>query len=176
MNSVSRRTPRSTAGHFATLAAVLTFGMAGVALSQPMHHAGGGAESLIPGVLQAAKARLNLNTSQQLAWDNAVAHTKAAHEAGRANRARVRDALQGELAKAEPDLASVAAVIDEVQQQNHAQHIQIRGEWLNLYATFSPEQKAIVKDQISMRMARMQQFRERKQEHFQQRRGQGSGG
>ena len=33
-------------------------------------------------VLGAVKGQLNLNTSQQVMWDNAVAQTKAAHEAG----------------------------------------------------------------------------------------------
>ena len=175
LNPQARKTRQCTLRTVATLAAMLTLSVAGTALAQPMHP-GGGAESLIPHVLQEAKGRLNLNTSQQLAWDNVVADTKAAHQAGIANRTRVRDALTAELAKAEPDLAAVAAVSDDVQQQNRAQHLQIRSEWLKLYATFSPEQKAVVKDQLSKRMARMQQFRERMQERFQQRRGQGSAG
>ncbi len=176
LNPPARSPRHGTVRTFATLAAMLTFSVAGTALAQPMRHAGDGADSVIAHLLQEAKGRLNLNTSQQLAWDNAVADTKAAHQAGRANRARARDALSAELAKAEPNLAAAAAVSDEVQQQNHAQHIQIRSEWLNLYATFSSDQKAVVKDQLSKRMSRMQQFREKMQERFQQRRGPGAAG
>ncbi|MEP6657669.1 MAG: periplasmic heavy metal sensor [Betaproteobacteria bacterium] len=174
-NSTPRKTRRRALRTVATLAAMLTLSVAGTALAQPMRP-GGGAESLVAHALQEAKGQLNLNTSQQLAWDNAVADTKAAHQAGRTNRARVRDTLTAELAKAEPNLAAVAAVSDEVQQQNRAQHVQIRSEWLNLYATFSPEQKAVVKDQLSKRMSRLQQFREKMQERFQQRRGPGAAG
>ena len=69
-------------------------------------------------VLGAVKGQLNLNTSQQLMWDNAVAQTKAAHDAGRANMQKVHDALTAELAKPEPDLAAVAAVADSAQTSN----------------------------------------------------------
>ena len=71
-----------------------------------MHGAGAGFEQMIPHMLEQAKASLNLNTSQQTMWDSVVAQGKAARDAGRANHQKVKDAMQAELAKTEPDLAA----------------------------------------------------------------------
>jgi Spy/CpxP family protein refolding chaperone len=37
----------------------------------------------------------------------------------------------------------------------------VRDAWLNLYSTFTPEQKAVVKGALQQRMARLAQFREK---------------
>jgi Spy/CpxP family protein refolding chaperone len=129
-----------------------------VALAQPGHGHHGGDFSF---GIAALKGQLNLNTSQQTMWDNAVAQTKAARDTGRANLQRIKDAMTAELAKAEPDLGAVAAVSDDVQAANSTLRKQVRGTWLALYATFSPDQKAIVKNAIAQRMARMESFRQK---------------
>jgi len=130
------------------------------------HHGGPGAGDLIPQLLERAKAKLSLNTSQQLMWDNAVAQGKATRETIRANRLKIHDALVAELAKTEPDLAAVAAVADGVRQQNLALHTQARDPWLALYATFSVEQKAVVRDMLQAKLARAEARRERLRERF----------
>jgi Spy/CpxP family protein refolding chaperone len=66
-----------------------------------------------------------------------------------------------ELAKAEPDLSAVAAVSDDVQASNSALRKQVRATWLALYATFTPDQKAIVKTSLQNRMAKMESFRQK---------------
>ena len=134
-----------------------------------MHGGGAPFEMMIPRMLEKSKAALNLNTSQQLQWDAVVAQGKTARESGRANRQQVKTALTTELAKAEPDLAAVAAAGDAAADQARAQRIAIRNEWLALYATFSADQKAVVKDGIQKHMARAESFREKMREHFQQR-------
>jgi Spy/CpxP family protein refolding chaperone len=128
-------------------------------------HGGAGIE-MMPRLLEQLKGSLNLNTSQQQMWDNAVAQGKAAREQAGANRKTVRDALQAELAKAEPDLASVAAVADGVAQQNRALHTKVRDQWLALYATFSADQKSIVRDALQTRLAKAESFRERMRARF----------
>src|SRR3954452_16384480 len=105
-----------------------------------MHHGGGGIEQMISGVLSHAQDKLNLNTSQQVAWDNAVAQSKAAHESARNNRQQVKAALTAELAKPEPDLGAVAALSDQVEQQNRTLRTNTRAQWLQVYATLSPDQ------------------------------------
>src|ERR1700681_3335305 len=112
-------------------------------------------------VLQRIQAKLNLNTSQQQQWDAAVVQSKAAHQAIRANFQQLKTATQAELAKADPDLAALATLSDQVQQQNIAQRQQARAAWLALYGTFSAEQKATVRDAINARMARLDAFRQR---------------
>ena len=118
--------------------------------AQPMH---GGTPLEM---LARLKPQLNLNTSQQQQWDSAVAQGKAAHDAARANVEQVKAALQTELAKAEPDFVAIAAMTDSASQQNATSHKQVRDAWLALYATFSPEQKAMARDAIKSGIESMQ--------------------
>lgn len=143
-----------------------------VALAQPGghgHHGRGGFE--IEHVLAQVKAQLNLNTQQQSMWDAAVAHGKAARQNARATMESVHGALKAELAKPEPDFAVVAATADAAQANAQAARKQVRDEWLSLYATFSPAQKAVVRDVVKARVDRMEAFREKMKERFQQRQG-----
>lgn len=129
-------------------------------------HRGGPAEEMFGRVLQEAKASLNLNTSQQLMWDNAVTQAKSAHQTAKANRETLKATVQGELAKPAPDLAAIAATADNVEAQNRALRVQVRSQWLALYATFSPEQKAVVRGLMQEHLAKAETFRERMQERF----------
>jgi len=97
-------------------------------------------------------------------WDNAVAAGKAARDSARSNMQKVHDTLTAELAKAEPDLAAVAAASDVARNANAAARAQVRSAWLNLYGTFTPDQKAVVKAAIQQRLTRMEQFREKMQQ------------
>jgi Spy/CpxP family protein refolding chaperone len=108
-------------------------------------------------MLTAVKSQLNLNTSQQLQWDNAMSQATAAHEAMRAAHAQLKAALQTELGKSEPDLASIAALSDSVKQQNETSHRAARDAWLALYATFTPDQKTVVRESLKAGIARMEQ-------------------
>jgi len=137
---------------FAALLTALS-GIGAYAVAQPM------LEGNPLAMLSRAKSDLKLNTSQQLQWDAVVGQTKAAHDAGRANFEQVKSALQAELAKPEPDFAAVAAIADGVRDQHAALHKQTRNAWLALYATFTPEQKAVARDAIKAGIERMQQRR-----------------
>ena len=138
---------------FAALLAVALTGIGAYAVAQPM------LEGNPLAMLGRVKSDLKLNTAQQLQWDAVVAQTKAAHDAGRANFEQVNSALQAELAKPEPDFAAVAAIADGVRDQHAALHKQTRNAWLALYATFTPEQKAVARDAIKAGIERMQQRR-----------------
>jgi len=149
----------------------LTFGAA-TAYAQPAggpHGMHGGApfEMMMPRMLEQAKASLNLNTQQLAMWDNVVAQGTTARATAHANRQQVRTAMASELAKAEPDLAAVAAVADGIAQQNRALHIAVRNQWLQLYATFSPEQKGVVRGLMQQKLARMESFGAKMRERFQ---------
>jgi periplasmic protein CpxP/Spy len=110
-------------------------------------------------VIQAVKDKLNLNTSQQQQWDAAAAQTQAARQAAHAAMDQLKAATQAELAKAEPDLAALAAQADALHAQNAPARKAARDAWLALYSTFTAQQKAVVRDAISARLARMEQFR-----------------
>ena len=134
----------------AILVGIATGALGAAASAQPMH----GGSPLE--VLMAVKSQLNLNAAQQQQWDNAAAMTAAARSAMRANLQQARTALDAELAKAEPDLASVAAATDSARDQMASLHRQARDAWLALYATFTPEQKGTARDAIKGHLAQMQ--------------------
>jgi len=162
------------ASRIATLSAAVLFAVGGVAAAQSYHgpqaagtaqpHHGlegpmGGGDAVM--AIVGLKAQLNLNTSQQLMWDNAVAAAKAARESARVNRQKVRDTLAAELSKDVPDLAAVSAAADAARDAGAAAHRQLRDAWLNIYSTFTPEQKATVKTVLQEAMAKSEQFREK---------------
>ncbi len=159
-----RQSTRRVRG-LATLAAVLSLGLAGAAVAQPFgHHGSGGPHGMIEQIVQSGK--LTLDSSQQLARDRAVEASKAAHQQAIANRQSLHAAMQAELAKPEPNLASVAAAADQVQQQNQGLRKSVRDQWLALYAMLTPEQKAVVRDAMTQRMARADSFRNHMRERF----------
>ena len=145
---------------------------AGGALAQPGGHGphGHGAQGapgdMIGHFIAGAKDQLNLNTSQQQMFNAAVASTKAAHETGLSLHESVKNTLNAELAKSEPDLAAVAAVSDNAQAQGQALRKSGRAQWLALYATFSPDQKTVVKQMIQARMAKAESFHQKMLERF----------
>jgi hypothetical protein len=130
--------------------AVTSSAVAASASAQPIH---GGTPLEMLGALG---SQLNLNTSQQQLWDNAVALGASARDAAHARMDQAHAALQAELAKAEPDFASLATANDSAREQIAALHKQARDAWLSLYATFTPEQKTIARDAIKSRLARME--------------------
>lgn len=146
---------------------VLTAGAHAVA-AQPGHGpgAGPGGPGAIEHVIAALKPQLDLNTSQQAMWDSVVANAKAARTTTRQGMGQVHAAFVAELAKPEPDLAAVAALSDQEQANAQAARKQIRDQWLSLYATFTPAQKAVVRDALNNRMQRMEKFRTRMHERF----------
>jgi Spy/CpxP family protein refolding chaperone len=166
---------------FRTIAGVAAFALATAfgshaALAQPAGgphgpHGMAGPDEMIGHLIASAKSQLNLNTSQQTMFDTAVADSKAAFQSGRALHQKVRDTLNAELAKTEPDLAAVAAAGDAAMDQGRAQRKAIRTEWLALYATFTPDQKAVVKDMLQKHVAKADSFREKMREHFKGSRG-----
>ena len=148
----------------AAVAAAALIGFTGAAAAQPMHHGHHGHHAAGGDVVMSImrlKDQLNLNTSQQTMWDNAIAAGKAARTTGRANQQKVHDALTAELAKPEPDLAAVSAAADSARNANAALHTQVRDAWLALYATFTPEQKGVVKTALSKRVAKMERFHQK---------------
>ena len=109
-------------------------GLTGLALTAWAQAPGHGMHDPLA-VLLRIQAKLNLNTSQQQQWDAAVALSKTAHDAIRANFQQLKSATQAELAKPEPDLAALATVSDQLQQQNMTQRKQARAAWLATHDT-----------------------------------------
>jgi Spy/CpxP family protein refolding chaperone len=155
------------AARLAAIAAAGIIGASGAAFAQSFHHGHRGGGDVVMSIV-ALKGQLNLDTSQQTLWDNAAAAGKAARQTARANMQKVHDTLTAELAKPEPDLAAVAASADAARSANAALHGQVRDAWLNLYGTFTADQKTVVKNALTQRMARMEKFREKMQQRHSQ--------
>jgi Spy/CpxP family protein refolding chaperone len=132
---------------------------------------GGGIDGMLPRALEQVKASLNLTDAQLVLWNKAVADGKAARDAARASHQKVRDAMTAELAKANPDLKAVAPIADAVHQQNQAARKSVRDAWLDLYTTFTLDQKAIVRTLLQQKLARAEAMHDRMAERMQQRRG-----
>jgi Spy/CpxP family protein refolding chaperone len=164
MKTTIARTPALIA------AALLALGTH-AAMAQPSGGHGHGDHGQRGGVsieqtIGALKGQLNLNTSQQTMLDNAIAQSKEARKTGRTYSDNVRATLRTELAKPEPDFAAVAAASDDAQARNQALRQQVRGEWLKLYATFTPAQKTLVRDAAAKRLAEMDAFKAKVQERI----------
>jgi hypothetical protein len=140
----------------ALLAAVALCGVAAYSWADGARH---GHDTDPLAVIAGLQAQLNLNTSQQLQFNNALAQSKTAHDAMKSGFAQLKAATQTELAKSAPDLASLAALSDQVQQQNSGVRKQARAAWLALYDTLSADQKLVVRDAISARIAQVEAFR-----------------
>lgn len=136
----------------------------------PAHHrhGHGGGGDMVGHLIIQAKSQLNLNTSQQQMFDAAIASTKSAMQQGRTLHQSVKDALNAELAKAEPDLGAVAVAGDNAKAQGDALRKQVRAQWLALYATFTPDQKTVVKTLIQQHMAQAEAYRAEMQQRWQQ--------
>jgi Spy/CpxP family protein refolding chaperone len=164
----ARRVATTTAAVLAlalgTVASTAAFGSPGAPGGHGPQGPGGG--PLGPQVIESLKAKLNLNAAQLQQFDQALAESKAAREAARADRLKIRDALRTELAKPEPDLAAVARIADAEQARNQALRNQVRDRWLRLYATFSSEQKAVVREALVARMNRGDAVREQMRERL----------
>jgi hypothetical protein len=113
----------------------------------------------LAGVLFRLHSQLGLDSSQQLQWDNALAQAKGAHAQGATLRQGVKAAFDAELAKDQPDLAAVAAAADSARAQGVELQRTSRNAWLGVYANLSPAQKAMVRDALRERAAKMAEFR-----------------
>ena len=111
--------------------------------------------------LERFAAELRLTPEQRQQWDAQMQKSKAQFEAMRKARAEMHAAVKAELARAEPDLAALAARGDAMRDQGRAAHKEIRDGWLRLYATFNAEQKAAVKKRMLAHFARMERLRDR---------------
>jgi Spy/CpxP family protein refolding chaperone len=147
------------------LALAFGAGLAGLAPLPAVAQPGAGGDHFIQAIA-AFKAQLNLTGPQLTEWDAAVASGKAARDAARQNMQAIKQVASVEMAKPIPDLSAIAAIADQVRDTNTAAHRQVRAQWLRLYATFTPEQAAVVKAAIARRMARMENFREHMRQRF----------
>jgi Spy/CpxP family protein refolding chaperone len=159
LNQQSRR--------IATVVALCAGIAATSAMAQPgEHHQRGHDQGGLASAIVGLKAQLDLTASQEAMLDAAIASGKTAREAARASRQTVKQLVKDELAKPTPDLAKIAAAEDQLQDAAVNARRNVRNQLLQLYATFTPAQVAVVKDAMTRRLSRFEQFREHMRERF----------
>ena len=160
----TRRAARATllaAALAVAMGGTTAFAQANDAGSAPAAHAKhmhGSGDPLV-GTLMHLRDQLGLDSSQQTAWDNAVAQAKSARAQGATLRQGVKSAYQAEIAKDQPDMAAAAAAADAAQSQGQALRKTVRDAWLNVYANLNGTQKAMVASALREREAKVEAWR-----------------
>jgi LTXXQ motif family protein len=111
--------------------------------------------------LEAIKAQLNLNATQEAQFNVAKAASVKAMEAGKAARMNAAKTVKSELAKADPDLALLLTTREAVREAAQAERKAATAEWAKFLSTLNAEQKAVVKSQLLDRMHRAEAMREK---------------
>ncbi|WP_374341700.1 Spy/CpxP family protein refolding chaperone [Methyloversatilis sp.] len=117
----------------------------------------------LPGPVQAAlldlQKALQLTPQQQVQFTRALAVTREVMPQMRANHQALLEATKAELDKEVPDLATLAAQRDDNVLADLALRQRARAEWLALYALLTPEQVAVLRDELKRRAEQMDALR-----------------
>ncbi|MEO8486872.1 MAG: periplasmic heavy metal sensor [Betaproteobacteria bacterium] len=167
MQAITIRRPAVVASALIFAATLAVAGTTRAAGPQHGHSGPPAAGGFVEHVLAPLKDKLALDSSQQQMFDNARAQTIAARDQAMSQRSGVRTQVDAELAKSEPDLAAIAALLDGTQDQGRAARQQVRDQWLKFYANLRPDQKGIVRDAIRDRLAHAEGGRDRNRQRTQ---------
>lgn len=120
-------------------------------------------DSDLPGPVRATlvdlQQSLQLTPPQQRQFARALAATQEVLPQLRANHKAMFDATTNELEKAVPDLAALAVLRDDTVLADLALRQRARAEWLALYALLTPEQVAILREELKRRAEQMDTLR-----------------
>jgi protein CpxP len=122
----------------------------------PRERVGGGSETL-PSI-ERMHEQLRLTPAQEREWQDIAQQAKALHERRRVRWEEIRKVYEDELAKPTPDLARITALTDEAHEQHSRAVRALEARRLALYATFSAEQKMVVRDTLKARLERRGRF------------------
>lgn len=117
--------------------------------------------------LRAIHDKLNLSEAQEKTWQALSQEGRTMREERRKEHGEMKSRMKQELDKSEPDFAALAARADKVADERTGKMRRMRDEWLKFYATLSPTQKTIVRDEMKAHLSKA----EKRWEHMKQRRG-----
>ncbi|MBI1891383.1 MAG: Spy/CpxP family protein refolding chaperone [Burkholderiales bacterium] len=100
-----------------------------------------GAERLL-GNLEALRTDINLSPEQKAQFDRSVAQTRTLAATMQSAEAMIRQTIDAELGKGQPNLNAIAAAGDALQAQVGAARKAVRADWIKFYYMLSAEQKA----------------------------------
>jgi hypothetical protein len=111
--------------------------------------------------LEAIKAQLNLNATQDAQFSVAKNATAKAMTAGKEARMNAKKLAQAELAKPDPDLAMLLTTREATHDAAQIERKAATAEWAKFLSMLSAEQKVVVKSQLLDRMQRAEAMREK---------------
>lgn len=111
--------------------------------------------------LEAVKAQLNLNPTQDAQFAVAKEASGKAMAAGRAAHMNARSAAKTELTKSDPDLGKLLTMREATHEAAAAERKAATAEWAKFLNSLNPEQKAVVKSLLVDRMHRAAAMREK---------------
>jgi Spy/CpxP family protein refolding chaperone len=111
--------------------------------------------------LEAVKAQLNLNATQESQFVTAKAATDKAMTAGKTAHVTMRASAKAEMAKADPDLGKLLTMRESAREAAAAERKAATAEWAKFLNLLNPEQKAVVKSLLVDRMHRAAGMREK---------------
>lgn len=129
--------------------------MSGAAYAQGAWHGHG--QDAMDGMFAKLHDQLQLNTEQEQAWQTIQAQSRALRQERKAGFTAIRQAMQQELAKPEPDLARIAQLRDQYREKNMQAEKALEQQKLSLYAGMTSQQKNLVGQALRARMAKMEQ-------------------
>ncbi len=124
----------------------------------------GSGRALTSGIvpLEQLRQELHLTPAQEQARQQITAQAEASRERTRDKRMDIMQAYKSELDKPEPNLARVAALVNQTHDQQAKDLRDIQQKRLTFYANLTPEQKSAVKNVLKQRLAGIE---ERWKEH-----------
>ncbi len=97
------------------------------------------------------KSQLNLTPEQEAKWGAVVVEQQQLRDSMFAGRDAMHEAMRQELAKPEPDLGQIATLMDGRHEAMDAARKKVRDAWIELYNSFTAEQKAVVRNAANER-------------------------
>jgi Spy/CpxP family protein refolding chaperone len=103
--------------------------------------------------LEQLRQELHLTPAQEQAWQQISAQADASRARTQDNWIEIVRVYKSELDKPEPDLARVASLVNQTQDQQAKELRDIQQKRLVFYTNLTPEQKSIVKEVLKQRLA-----------------------
>lgn len=114
----------------------------------------GRGEVVMAGLFQ-AKTHLNLSSSQEALWNDAVTASKAARELAKQQHEQMRALVEREKAKEVMDLTALVGAREVARDKVDEARDAARDKWLAVYNALTLEQKRVASQRIKAMLERM---------------------
>ena len=147
----------------------VTFGTAYAAQGgMPMGGPGGWHHGGFEKQLNQLHAQLKLTPDQEKQWQDALSTMKKNRETARANHEQMHEQFKSMQQQPILDLNALHGAREKAMEQDHQLHEQTAQAWLAFYNGLNDQQKTIVSTAIKQHFAKMEAFREKMHQRWEQ--------